>query len=172
MTREDMTYVLSNTNFMNWVMNKLKEHYYIDNKKSELNEQDIFYAKKLSTLYELVADYATKNGIESRMVNQNNMYFVYYNGEIIFVYKSANSYGCICNTIDKRSLPYCINLDDVRRFKIKEILNDENDMFYHLKKDIVKLCNKGVSPEFILEITNKVIEEADINTKGHVYKKI
>ena len=172
MTREDMTYVLSNTNFMNWVMNKLKEHYYIDDKKSNLNEQDIFYAKKLSTLYELIADYATKNGIESKIINQNNMYFVYYNGEIIFVYKNANSYGCICNTIDKKNLPFCINLDDVRRFKIKEILSDDNDMFSHLKKDIIKLCNKGVSPEFIIEIMYKVLDEENINKQNHVYKKI
>lgn len=171
MNNEDMVYVLSNTNFMNWIIKELNEHYYIDDHNSKLTEEDAFYASKLKTLYELVAEYAYKNYIEVSKSMQYNLYYVYYNGTVFFVYEGSNSYGCFNNTLDKKNVLYCINFEDVIKSKLDDIINSDTGLLHGLKKEIMKLNNKGVSLEFIREIFGKVLEEVKEEKEEKIYRK-
>ena len=170
MNNEDMVYVLSNTNFMKWIIKELNEHYYIDDHNSKLDEEDTFYATKLKVLYELVEEFATNHNIVATRSNQYNLYYVYYNGTVFFVYEGANSYGCFNNTLDKKNVLYCINFDDVVKSKIDDIINSDTGLLYGLKKEIIKLNNCGVSLEFIEKIFGKVLEEVK-EEKGKSYVK-
>ena len=109
---EEMIYVLSNTNFMNWLTKKLNEHYYVDNMASKLEENDLFFASKLKTLYLIIEEYANKKHIFATKIMDKSFYYVDYNGHVFFVYKGTNSYGCFNNTLDKKYLPYCINFSN------------------------------------------------------------
>ena len=172
MEDKEMEYVLSNTNFMNWILKKLKDNYYIDDKKSKLNENDIFYAKKLETLYRLINNYAVNNNIPITNFTQYNLYYINYNDNVFFVYKGIDSFGCFNNTLDKKDMPRnIINFEDVRRDKIEEIINNENSVFNGIKTEITKLYNKGISLEYTSQVISKLLYNVKNEEKGFTYKK-
>ncbi len=171
MEEREMEYVLTNTKFMEWVLAKLKEHYYVDD-HTEYDDNNMFYAKKLKCLYGLIAEYARNNSIVPDKSSQYEMYYVNYNDNIFMVYGSGKSYGCLNNTLDRKHVPYCISFEDVRKCKIAELINEEKGIFSDLKKEITRLYNKGVSLEFISQVVNKMLFEVKSEDKGHSYKKI
>ena len=166
-----MIYVLSNTNFINWVTKKLNEHYYIDDKTSKLEEHDLFFANKLKTLYELIEDYANKKHIMATRIMDKVFYYVNYKDYVFFVYKSSNSYGCFNNTLNKKDLPYCINYEMVRDSKMEELSYLGNSLFDDIRKDIIKLHDKGYSLEFINQTILKITSNIKNNDRGFTYKK-
>ena len=171
MNNEDMVYVLTNTNFMNWVIKEINEHYHIDDCNSKIDEKELPYARNLKTLYELVREYARNNHIEPTTSMQYTFYYVYYNGSVFFVYETNNSYGCFNNTLDKKNLLYCINFEDVVKSKIEDIINSDTGLLHGLKKEIIRLNKDGVSIEFIEKIFSKLIEEIKNDEKGKTFKK-
>lgn len=171
MNNEDMLYVLTNDNFMNWVMKELGKHYYVSDANNNLEKEDLFFAKKLKTLFDLVSEYAENNHIYATEFMQYEMYYVYYNGSVFYVYERMNTYGCFSNNINKKELPYCINFDDVKKNKMESIINSDHGIFKDLKDEVVKLHKKGFSTEFIKELLNDLFNKMDEEEKGFVYKK-
>ena len=168
---ENTIYVLTNSNFMNWIIKKLNAHYYIDDHDNKNNETDEFYSKKLATLYHLISDYAKKNNIEPVKFMENNLYYVEYRGNVFFVYEGNNSFGCFNNTLDKKELPYCINFSDVIMTNINDIVNQDNSLFKDLIQEIVKLHRKGISLDFIKEYINNYLSKLGSNEKSYSYRK-
>ena len=168
--KDDMIYVLTNTNFMNWVIKNLYNHYYIDD-HSKYNDNDLFYAKKIHVLYDLISEYAMKNNIESTQFGYYDLYFIEYNGSVFFVYRGTNSYGCFNNTLDKNKLPYCINFRDIVKNKITDIINFDNGLLNDLKENIIRLYKKGFSLDLIGDIVDKFIVDIDDKGKSFTYQK-
>ena len=168
MNNEDMVYVLSNTNFMNWIVTELNEHYNINDHSGRVTEDNIFYYSKLKTLYELVKEYAINNHIEPTISMQYSLYYVYYSGNVFFVYEGNGAYGCFNNTLDKKNILYCINFDDVVKRKLEDIINSNTGLLHKLKKEIENLYQEGISMDFVKQVLTKLIDEVK---EEKVYKK-
>lgn len=171
MAEKEMEYVLCNTNYMNWVIKKLNEKYYIDSHDENYDENDLAHASKLKTLYYIISEYAIHNDIKPVKSVKYDLYFVEYAGNLFFVYEGANSYGCFTSTFDKHDLPSYIKFEDVRREKLGEILDSDNSLFDGLRNEIAKLYNRGVSMELISQVFNRLACETHNEEKGHTYKK-
>jgi len=171
MDEREIEYILCNKEFMDWIIIKLKEHFYVDDHDTKLSEDDYYKAKNISYLYHIISQYAIANGIDSDRSNQFNIYYIDYEGNLFFVYEGSTSYGCFNININKKNLPFCINFEDVRKFKLDEMLNDDSGLFYDIKNDIINLHNQGVSIDFINQSINRMIHNIKKEEKGHAYKK-
>ena len=171
MNKGNMLFILNNDDFMNWLMNKLGEHFYIDDTNVKLNGDDLFYAKKLKTLYELVSEYALNNHIYPTRFMQYDMYYVSYNDNVFYVYEGNETYGCLNSNLNRKELPYCINYDNVKKSKIEEIIYSNKGVFGNLREEIMKLHRDGFKTDFIKGIIVDLCNKIDEDEKGFVYEK-
>ena len=171
MNKENMLYVLNNSDFMNWLMNKLGEHFYVDDTNVNLTGEDIFFARKLKTLYELVSEYAINNHIYPTKFMQYEMYYVYYNNDVFYVYHGNETYGCLNSNLNKKELPYCINFDSIKKNKMEELLYSNNGIFKKVKEEVLKLHQEGFKMDDIKNVLNNLCDRIDEEEKGFVYKK-
>ena len=171
MNREDMIYVLSNTKFMDWIIKKLSMQYYIDDDKYNLDENDRFYAKKLRVLYQLVEKYAVKNNIEPIMNTDYNLYCVDFKGDLFFVYKKNDTFGCFKNTLNKEDISGCVNFHELQKDQIQSVIDYEESVFSKLKEDISILYRKGISSEYIIQITEKILYDLHNEKNKTLVKK-
>ena len=171
MNEKEIEYVLYNKKFMNWVVEKLEKHFYIDDHDSKLDENDYTEAQNIKYLFDIVSEYALANGIKTDRSMQFNLYYIDYEGKLFFVYEGTTSYGCFNVGIDKKHMPFCIDFDDVRKFKLDEMLDNDDNLFYDIKTNIIDLHNQGISLEFINQSINRIIHNIKKEEKGHTYKK-
>ena len=165
--------ILNDPVYLDTLREKLCVYHHVT---EELGDVERYNTQKdLSILYGLVDNFAKASNLRATTLMGHQWYEIKYNDYIfnITMRKEKDgsvTYECYHTYTDECNLPYCVNIDDIKTWKLIDINELNIGLVANFRDTIKFLNNEGFSLDFIKQLVDEVTESIRTGNKSHQRK--